>query len=102
MFVLNVMELEGVKMEYAHDKAGNLVMVPDCNDSREIGELCDKQAIRVENEWLIEQGFDLVEVACCTAPAISYGEEIYGYMDYQVKSFLEELAAGREVVWKKG
>lgn len=42
-------------------------------------------------------------VGCLTeAPLITDGTNVWGYMDYQVTSFLEELADGKEVVWTKG
>ena len=40
--------------------------------------------------------------ALTSAPLITDGKDVWGYMDYQVKSFLTELAEGREVVWPKG
>lgn len=40
--------------------------------------------------------------ALTSAPIISDGENIYGYMDYAVKNFLEELADGKTIVWQKG
>jgi hypothetical protein len=40
--------------------------------------------------------------ALTSAPLISDGENIYGYMNYQVLNFLEELAAGNEITWQKG
>ncbi len=40
--------------------------------------------------------------ALTSAPIISDGANIYGYMDYQIKNFLEELVEGKEIIWKKG
>lgn len=37
-----------------------------------------------------------------SAPIISDGDNVYGYMDYQIKNFLEELVAGKTIVWQKG
>lgn len=37
--------------------------------------------------------------ALTDAPLITDGQEVWGYMDYQVKSFLEELAAGLAKWW---
>lgn len=43
------------------------------------------------------------EVGALTgAPLISDGDNIYGYMDYQIKNFLEELVAGHTIFWQKG
>ena len=36
------------------------------------------------------------------APLISDGENVYGYMNYAISNFLEELANGKTVVWQKG
>jgi hypothetical protein len=42
-------------------------------------------------------------VGCLTsAPLITDGTNVWGYMDYQINSFLTELAEGREVVWAIG
>lgn len=93
-------------MEYTKDSSGNLVMTPDANDSAEISELNEINAISIEAEWLIEQGFELVKPedigALTSAPCISDGENVYGYMDYAVSSFLQELSSGRAVTWTKG
>jgi len=40
--------------------------------------------------------------ALTDATLITDGESIYGDMSYQVKSFLETLAAGGTVIWTKG
>lgn len=40
--------------------------------------------------------------ALTSAPLITDGKNVWGFMDYQVKSFLQELAEGREIVWVKG
>ena len=40
--------------------------------------------------------------ALTDAPLITDGKTVWGYMDYQVKSFLKELLEGREIVWQKG
>lgn len=43
------------------------------------------------------------EVGALTgAPLISDGENIYGFMDYQVRNFLDELANGATITWQKG
>ena len=55
-----------------------------------------------------EQGMTFEQVApeevgaLTSAPIISDGENIYGYMDYAINNFLEELADGKTVVWQKG
>ena len=40
--------------------------------------------------------------AFTSAPLITDGINIWGYMDYQVSSFLERLADGKDVIWQKG
>lgn len=40
--------------------------------------------------------------ALTSAPIISDGDNVYGYMDYQVRNFLEELLDGKTVIWQKG
>lgn len=40
--------------------------------------------------------------ALTSAPLISDGETVYGYMDYQVHSLLEELRDGKTVRWQAG
>ncbi len=40
--------------------------------------------------------------ALTDAPLMTDGKNVYGYMDYQVKSFMDELAAGNEIVFQKG
>lgn len=42
-------------------------------------------------------------VGCLTsAPLLTDGTNVWGFMDYQVTSFLTELAEGKNVIWKKG
>lgn len=40
--------------------------------------------------------------ALTSAPIISDGTNVYGYMDYQILNFLDELAKGNTVTWQKG
>ena len=40
--------------------------------------------------------------ALTLAPLISDGDNIFGYMDYQAKNFLELLAVGKSVIWRWG
>ena len=66
--------------------------------------------ITAEGTFIVEilgpLGFEQVapeEVGALTsAPIISDGTNIWGYMDYQITNFLEELAAGRTVTWIRG
>ena len=93
-------------MKYSRDSGGNLVMTPDVNDAKNISWLSDIESTATENEWLIENGFEVLrpeDVGALTgAPIISWEGDVFGYMNYAVTSFLMELAAGREVTWQKG
>jgi len=40
--------------------------------------------------------------ALTSAPLISDGSNIYGYMDYAISNFLEKLIAGETIPWQKG
>ena len=56
--------------------------------------------------FLGSEGFEQVapeEVGALTGAAlISDGNDIFGDMQYAVRNFLEELAAGNTVTWQKG
>jgi len=54
------------------------------------------------NEKEYEQTTPDAVGALTSAPIISDGDNVYGYMDYQIKNFLEELAEGKEIIWQKG
>lgn len=84
-----------------------LIMTPDLDDRdllrrshRKLG------AEATEHWWLKKQGLKQVRPedagALTSAPLIEYENEVYGFMDYAVKSFLEELKAGNDVFWQKG
>lgn len=40
--------------------------------------------------------------ALTDAPLVTDGKSVWGYMDYQVKSFIEELLDGKTITWQKG
>jgi hypothetical protein len=40
--------------------------------------------------------------ALTDAPLITDGKSVWGYMDYQVKSFINELLDGKTITWQKG
>ena len=43
------------------------------------------------------------EHGCLTsAPMITNGKDVWGYMDYQIRSFIEELFSGKKIIWQKG
>jgi hypothetical protein len=100
-------------------KNGNLKMVADANDRKKIITI-----IRVYNDGYEGEAHFISEMlqnsllskyrqvkaedvgALTDAPLIAQGEGkdmvVWGYMDYQVTSLLEELAIGNEVIWQKG
>lgn len=40
--------------------------------------------------------------ALTSAPLITNGANVWGFMDYQIRSFLTELAEGKAVEWQNG
>ena len=40
--------------------------------------------------------------ALTSAPLITDGKDVWGYMEYQVQSFLKELLDGKTITWQKG
>jgi len=40
--------------------------------------------------------------ALTSAPLITDGTNVWGYMDYQVRSFIEELYNGNTIIFQKG
>jgi hypothetical protein len=98
---------------------GDLAMSADCNEQHDIRVLLQQEdscMLAKEGEFIVNSlGGDLMgdgisyeqvapeEVGALTsAPIISDGENVYGYMDYQILNFLEELVTGKEIIWKKG
>jgi hypothetical protein len=108
-------------MNITHLKNGNLEMSADVNEQDEIKEYLNDKTwnqtmLNKEASWIIDylsgdpmgdgKSYEQVapeEVGALTsAPIISDGENVYGYMDYAIKSFLEELANGETITWQKG
>jgi hypothetical protein len=91
---------------------GNLEMSADVLTQEYIRELRHHSSseITAEGTFIVEilgpLGFEQVapeEVGALTsAPIISSGTDIYGYMNYQTRNFLEELDNGKTVVWIHG
>jgi hypothetical protein len=91
---------------------GNLEMTADILTQKYIRDLRHRSSseITAEGTFIVEiltpLGFEQVapeEVGALTsAPIISDGTDIYGYMDYQIRNFLEELANGHSVTWIQG
>jgi len=40
--------------------------------------------------------------ALTSAPIISDGKNVWGYMNYAISNFLEELSVGKSITWQKG
>ena len=91
---------------------GNLEMTADILTQRYIRRLRLRSSSEITAEWtfiveiLESLGFEQVapeEVGALTAaPIISNGTDIFGYMDYQIRNVLEELANGNAVTWIRG
>jgi hypothetical protein len=99
-----------VSYEPAH---GNLVLTVHASEAprlRRLGrghpETCVAETALIR-DYLRPQGFREVKPedvgALTSAPLVvdSRGE-VFGFMGYQVLSFLEELIAGRSVEWQRG
>ncbi len=96
---------------------GDLRMSANFQERRDIKKLRKESSseIAAESQFICEflggdpmgNGVDYEQVApetvnCLTsAPLISDGENIFGFMDYQIKNFLEELQKGKSVEWIK-
>ena len=99
-------------MQIQYTFNGNLIMVPEKQDRAAIQHILDwhnnQQGERLAIKKILEPlGFHEVKPedigALTSAPCIQDGQgECFGFMGYQVISFLEELAAGRSVEWQKG
>jgi hypothetical protein len=99
-------------MEITPQPNGNLVMSADLLTRDYIRDLRHHMSseITAEGTFILEilgpLGFEQVapeEVGALTsAPIISNGTNVWGFMDYQIRNFLEELAAGRTVTWFRG
>ena len=102
-------------------KNGNLEMSADVNEQDELKEYLfdhtwNQTMVSKEASWIIDylsgdpmgdgKSYEQVapeEIGALTsAPIISDGENVYGYMDYQINNFLEELATGQTIIWQKG
>jgi hypothetical protein len=88
-----------------------LEMTANYNNIREIRKMLARPNVTMisqESEFIANFLVNYEQVApedvgaLTSAPIISDGENIYGYMDYQIKNFLEELTAGKTIFWQKG
>jgi len=99
---------------------GNLEMKPSGNDSYVIANRYRPMQAEVSEQRFIKNRLGTVHLhagdppihfksikpeecgALTSAPLITDGTDVWGFMDYAIKSFLEELAAGNTIVWQKG
>lgn len=65
-----------------------------------ISELLGSSNTSNEKEYTQVQPEDVG--ALTSAPLISDGVNVYGFMDYCLVNPLDELAAGKKIVWQKG
>ena len=99
-------------MEINPQPNGNLEMTADVLMREYIRELRRRASseITAEGTFIVEilgpLGFEQVAPedvgALTSAPIISNGTDIWGFMDYQIRNFLEELANGKTVTWIHG
>jgi hypothetical protein len=64
--------------------------------------LADELQCRINGAQRYQQTAPCSIGALTSAPVITDGVNVWGYMSYQVSSFLEELAKGETVCWQKG
>lgn len=90
---------------------GNLRMrCDDVNERADIREMREKcsSVISAEGQFICDllPGFTQVQPedvgALTSAPLIQKGDDVWGFMDYQILDLLEELSSGNEVRWIKG
>ena len=99
-------------MEINFQPNGNLEMSADILTQDYIRELRRRSSseITAEGTFIVEilESLGFIQVApeevgaLTSAPIISNGTDVYGYMDYQVRNVLEELANGKTVEWIRG
>ena len=99
-------------MQITPQPNGNLEMSADILTQRHIRKLRRNMSseITAEGTFILEilgpLSYEQVapeEVGALTAaPIISNGTDVFGYMDYQILNFLEELANDKTVTWIRG
>jgi hypothetical protein len=89
---------------------GNLKMVASHPDRYRIRNRYQPYTIQTEqrfiNVFLLQEGFTPIKPEACgaltDAPLITDGKDVWGFMDYAVRSFLADLESTGEAEWKKG
>jgi len=88
----------------------------ECRDIKKLRKQKHITEISAESQFIVEflggdpmgDGVSYEQVApedvgaLTSAPLISDGTNVFGYMNYQVENFLELLAEGKTIVWNKG
>ena len=89
---------------------GNLEMSASPAMQTSIKEIEEPQSLAAEGSFIqdVLEKWGYTEIlpehcgALTNAPLITDGKNVWGYMDYQISSFLEKLAAGEKTIWQKG
>ena len=89
---------------------GNLEMELCNKERRLLKKWKDKQSTDAESKfiktYLSVFGYKEIkpeEVGALTsAPLITDGKDVWGYMDYALHAFVQELMMGVKIVWQKG
>lgn len=90
--------------------SGNLAITSEPEEREEIRSMMNQKGItplgaevRFINQVLRFRFVFPEQVGALTdAPLMTDGQNVYGYMNYQIRSFMEELANGQEVIFQKG
>lgn len=88
---------------------GNMQMALT-NEQKSVKNIGELQTSRSESLFIFLHlkplGYNEIKPEDCgaltSAPLITDGKDVWGYMDYQVLSCLEELLAGKTITWQKG
>lgn len=86
------------------------ISISDELERRAISRMRDKQSSKCESRFIKRflrvHGFKEIKPEDCgaltSAPLIQRGNEVYGFMDYAVCSFIEQLVKHKEIVWQAG
>lgn len=98
------------RMKITVSDNGNLRISLDVLDVEAVHNIQEPHTIAAEGtfirEFLAPLGYNEILPEQCgaltSAPLITDGKNVWGFMDYQIKSFIEELLDGNETVWQKG
>ncbi len=99
-----------MNIEICHLQNGNLKVAAPVETQRIILNSSEIQSSDTEQKFIklafVPKGYTPILPEVCgaltDAPLITDGSDVWGYMDYQVNSFLEQLALGNPIIWQKG